>query len=80
VVVRGRRAIRLIAAASLMLVFAGAIEGLISPRTDVPLSIKFAIAGISALFVIGYWSLGRGESDEAAERFAYSEPRAFTSR
>ena len=44
-VIKGRRAIRLIAVSTALLLFAGTIEGLISPRTDIPLWVKWSIAG-----------------------------------
>lgn len=53
----GRRAINLIAASSLLLLVAGTLEGLVSPRVW-PLSWKFAVSGTTALLMIGYLSLG----------------------
>ena len=54
----GRRAINLIAAASLLLLVAGTLEGLVSPRVW-PLSWKLAISGVTAVFMFGYLSMGR---------------------
>jgi uncharacterized RDD family membrane protein YckC/uncharacterized membrane protein SpoIIM required for sporulation len=80
-VVNGRRALRLIAATTLMLMAAGTIEGLISPRTDVPTSIKIGIAAATAVLLAFWFSRGRGDEPEApVEMFAYSEPRALSSR
>ncbi len=80
-VVRGRRAIRLIAVSTMLLIFAGTIEGLVSPRTDIPLWVKWCIAGTCALALAAYVSLGRGVTEEEqGEEFAYSEPRALISR
>jgi len=81
-VVKGRRAVRLLAASVIMLIFAGTIEGLISPRTDIPLGIKFGIAGLSAVALLSYASLGgRGTTDDhVAEEFGYSDERALISR
>ena len=81
-VVKGRRAVRLLAASVIMLIFAGTIEGLISPRSDIPLGIKFGIAGLSALALLSYASLGgRGTTaDQVAEEFGYSDERALISR
>ncbi|MFI5242437.1 MAG: stage II sporulation protein M [Gemmatimonadales bacterium] len=80
-VVNGRRAVRLIAATTLMLLAAGTIEGLISPRTDVPVGVKIGIAAATAVLLAFWFSLGRGEGREAPEEmFAYSEPRALSSR
>jgi uncharacterized membrane protein SpoIIM required for sporulation/uncharacterized RDD family membrane protein YckC len=79
-VVRGRRAIRLIAAATMLLIVAGAIEGFISPRVW-PIEWKFAVSAVTAVFLALFVSLGRraggGEHDE---RFAYSDARALSSR
>jgi uncharacterized membrane protein SpoIIM required for sporulation len=80
-VIKGRRAIRLIAVSTLLLLFAGTIEGLISPRTDIPLWVKWSIAGACAVALIAYVSLGwRSVEEEEGEEFAYSEPRALISR
>jgi uncharacterized membrane protein SpoIIM required for sporulation/uncharacterized RDD family membrane protein YckC len=58
-VAEGRRSLRLLAAAGILLLFAGAIEGLISPRTDLGLSIKITVAAASALAILAYTMLGR---------------------
>ena len=54
----GRRAIDLIAASTLLLLVAGTLEGLVSPRVW-PLSWKLTISGVTALLMLGYLSLGR---------------------
>ena len=59
-VLNGRRALRLLTAAALFLLFAGAIEGLISPRADLPFGFKLGVAGFSALVMTLYTILGRG--------------------
>jgi len=80
-VINGRRAIRLITASTLMLLAAGTIEGLISPRTDVPFAVKASVSAATAVLLAFWFSRGRGDEEElAAEEFAYSEPRAFSSR
>ncbi|HEY9427756.1 MAG TPA: stage II sporulation protein M [Gemmatimonadaceae bacterium] len=80
-VIKGRRAIRLIAVSTVLLLFAGTIEGLISPRTDIPLWVKWSIAGTCAIALAAYVSLGwRPGEEEPGEEFAYSEPRALISR
>lgn len=80
-VIRGRRAIRLIAVSTLLLLFAGTIEGLISPRTDIPLWAKWSIAGTCAVALAAYVSLGwRSAEEDDGEQFAYREPRALISR
>ena len=80
-VINGRRAIRLITASTLMLLGAGTIEGLISPRTDIPFAVKASVSAATAVLLAFWFSRGRGGEEElAAEDFAYSEPRAFSSR
>ena len=80
-VINGRRAVRLITASTLMLLAAGTIEGLISPRTDIPFAVKVGSRrvhrGIARVLVLA--GLG-DEEDSPAEEFAYSEPRALSSR
>ncbi len=53
----GKRAINLIAASTLLLLVAGTLEGLVSPRVW-PLEWKFAISGATAAIMLGYLSLG----------------------
>ncbi|MDQ2766977.1 MAG: stage II sporulation protein M [Gemmatimonadota bacterium] len=80
-VINGRRAIRLITASTLMLLAAGTIEGLISPRTDIPFAVKAGVAAATAVLLAFWLSRGRRDEEEApAEEFAYSEPRALSSR
>jgi uncharacterized membrane protein SpoIIM required for sporulation/uncharacterized RDD family membrane protein YckC len=54
----GRRAINLIAASTLLLLVAGTLEGLVSPRVW-PLEWKFWISGTTAVLMLAYLSLGR---------------------
>ncbi|HEX6806526.1 MAG TPA: stage II sporulation protein M [Gemmatimonadaceae bacterium] len=80
-VVYGRRAIRLITASTLLLIVAGTIEGLVSPRTDIPITDKIVIAAVSAFVLLVYFLLGgRGMDATGEEQFAYSEDRALSSR
>jgi uncharacterized membrane protein SpoIIM required for sporulation/uncharacterized RDD family membrane protein YckC len=80
-VINGRRAIRLITASTLMLLAAGTIEGLISPRTDVPFAVKAGVSAATAVLLAFWFSRGRGDEEAlAAEEFAYNEPRALSSR
>ena len=80
-VINGRRAIRLISASTFMLLAAGTIEGLISPRTDIPFAAKASVAAATAVLLAYWFSRGRGDEEEApAEEFAYTEPRALSSR
>jgi uncharacterized membrane protein SpoIIM required for sporulation/uncharacterized RDD family membrane protein YckC len=79
-VVRGRRAIRLIAAATMLLVVAGAIEGFISPRVW-PIEWKLAVSAVTAVLLVGYLSLGRRKDQaDIGEKFGYSDARALSSR
>jgi uncharacterized membrane protein SpoIIM required for sporulation/uncharacterized RDD family membrane protein YckC len=80
-VVYGRRAIRLITACTLLLIVAGTIEGLISPRTDIPIGVKIAIAVTCAVVLLAYVLLGgRGMRATDEEQFGYSDARALSSR
>jgi uncharacterized membrane protein SpoIIM required for sporulation/uncharacterized RDD family membrane protein YckC len=80
-VINGRRAVRLISASTLMLLAAGTIEGLISPRIDIPFVVKAGVAFATAILLAFWFSRGRGSEEEApAEEFAYTEPRALSSR
>ena len=80
-VVNGRRAIRVIAASTLLLVIAGTIEGLISPIEYWDLSLKLVVSAATALFLAVYLTRGRGADPEApAEQNAYSNARALISR
>ena len=79
-VARGRRAANVIACATMMLIIAGSIEGMISPRRW-PLEWKLAVAAVTALMLAFYLTRGRGdEEDIEEERFAYSDARALISR
>jgi uncharacterized membrane protein SpoIIM required for sporulation len=81
-VVQGRRALRLLTAAALFLLVAGVIEGLISPRVDLPFALKAAVAGVSGVLVVLYWSLARGAAveEEPGEVMAYNDARALIAR
>lgn len=57
-VANGKRAIDLIAASTLLLLVAGTLEGLVSPRVW-PLEWKLAISSVTAVIMLGYLSLGR---------------------
>ena len=79
-VVQGRRALRLLAAAVLFLVFAGLIEGLVSPRTDLSFTFKLAVAGASVLVMAAYVSGGAGRTGADREDSAYSAERNLMAR
>ena len=55
----GRRAIRLIAASTFLLVIAGSLEGFISPIPWWPIEGKLAVSGATAVFLFLYLSGGR---------------------
>jgi len=79
--VNGRRAIRLITATTMMLIVAGTLEGLLSPRVDVPDWTKFTAAAASALLMLVYFTRGgAGEEEAPPEENAYSDARALISR
>lgn len=71
-VVKGRRAVRLIAASTFLLVFAGLIEGFVSPLAAWPNSWKYAISALTAVLLVMYLSLGRGEEAREGEENAYT--------
>lgn len=50
----GRRAIRLVAGAAFLLVFAGTLEGFVSPNANIPLAAKFAISALTAVLLAVY--------------------------
>jgi len=54
-----------------MLLAAGTIEGLISPRTDLPFAVKASVSAATAVLLAFWFSRGRGEEEESpAEEFA----------
>ncbi len=55
----GRRAIRLVAASTVLLLIAGTLEGFVSPIETWPLSWKLAVSGMTAVFLVIYLSGGR---------------------
>jgi uncharacterized membrane protein SpoIIM required for sporulation/uncharacterized RDD family membrane protein YckC len=63
-VVRGRRAINLIAAATLLLVPAGLLEGFVSPQGWWSLPQKLVVSGLTALALILYINFDRGRSQQ----------------
>jgi uncharacterized membrane protein SpoIIM required for sporulation/uncharacterized RDD family membrane protein YckC len=55
----GRRAIRLIAASTVLLLIAGTLEGFVSPIETWPLSWKLAVSAATAAFLAAYLAGGR---------------------
>ena len=78
----GRRAITLIAGSGLLLVVAGSLEGFVSPRVDVSLTVKTAIAVVSAvllaLYVRAPWRLDGTDIDAPSD--ALSDAPSDTQR
>ena len=62
----GRRAIRLIAAATFLLLIAGTLEGFVSPIEWWPLEAKLAVSGLTAVFLYIYLRRGTGGADARA--------------
>jgi uncharacterized membrane protein SpoIIM required for sporulation/uncharacterized RDD family membrane protein YckC len=62
----GRRAIRLVAAATVLLLVAGTLEGFVSPIPSWPLAAKFAVSGATLVLLVLYLRSGRNLPDEAA--------------
>ena len=69
-VVRGRRAIRLLTCSTILLVIAGLIEGNISP-SPWPNEAKYFVSLVTALFLVLYLTRGRGRVEEMVEENAY---------
>jgi uncharacterized membrane protein SpoIIM required for sporulation len=69
-VIRGRRALRLVAGSAVLLVLAGVVEGTISP-SPLPARVKYAVSAATALFLAFYFSRGRGAAEARAEDGAY---------
>jgi uncharacterized RDD family membrane protein YckC/uncharacterized membrane protein SpoIIM required for sporulation len=63
-VVRGRRAINLVAAATLLLIPAGLLEGFVSPQGWWTLSQKLIVSGLTALALVLYLNFDRGRDHQ----------------
>ena len=57
----GRRSIRLICGSSLMLIFAGLLEGLVSPIPYWPLELKFIVTAMTVVLMVAYLRSGRDQ-------------------
>ncbi|MDQ6610915.1 MAG: stage II sporulation protein M, partial [Gemmatimonadota bacterium] len=53
-VANGRRSIKLVAGCTFLLIFAGSLEGFVSPNTNIPVSYKFAISSMTAICLLLY--------------------------
>jgi uncharacterized membrane protein SpoIIM required for sporulation len=71
-----RRAMRLIAASSILLVFAGSLEGMVSPIPTWPLWLKLMVSATTLLALISYLrgGLPRGRSEPALPLEAQVQP------
>jgi uncharacterized membrane protein SpoIIM required for sporulation/uncharacterized RDD family membrane protein YckC len=82
IVENAQRAIRLIAASTLLLVIAGTLEGFISPIEWWPLEGKLAVSGVTLLFLVMYLRGGRiakplaGDVDVEPDALALSTVRS----
>jgi uncharacterized membrane protein SpoIIM required for sporulation/uncharacterized RDD family membrane protein YckC len=66
----GGRAIRLVAAATVLLLVAGTLEGFVSPIETWPLSAKLAVSAATAVLLVVYLSGGRRKPRTPAEAAA----------
>jgi uncharacterized membrane protein SpoIIM required for sporulation/uncharacterized RDD family membrane protein YckC len=70
-----RRAVTMMATVIVLLIVAGLIEGLVSPRTDQPLSWKLGVSGLTAVALLAYLVFGgRGRNSERAASFDLEVP------
>lgn len=76
---RGGRAFRLLAGAVFLLLFAGTIEGFVSPNATLSLQTKLAVSATSAV-VLAIYVFYRPAARRPAARRAYNAPRALSSR
>ncbi|HYJ80625.1 MAG TPA: stage II sporulation protein M [Longimicrobiaceae bacterium] len=73
-VTRSREAVSLLAGAGMLLVFAGFVEGFVSPSPDIPREAKLAMAALNGVLMLTYLlfsgrgAAGRRAADRAAER------------
>jgi uncharacterized RDD family membrane protein YckC len=65
-VVRGRRAINLVAAATLLLIPAGLLEGFVSPQGWWTLSQKLVVSGLTAVALVLYLNFDRGRGHQVS--------------
>jgi uncharacterized membrane protein SpoIIM required for sporulation/uncharacterized RDD family membrane protein YckC len=69
-VVNSRRAIRLVAGATLFLLCAGLLEGNVSP-SPLPNEAKFFVSAVTGLLILFYVTRGRGGEAEVRDQHAY---------
>ncbi|HKW47080.1 MAG TPA: stage II sporulation protein M, partial [Gemmatimonadaceae bacterium] len=76
----GRRAIRLVAAASVMLLVAGTLEGFVSPIPSWTLSAKLAVSGATLVLMIVYLSSARERPLTPPDETAEEDPELLALR
>jgi hypothetical protein len=59
---------RLIAASTLMLIFAGSLEGMVSPIPYWPLSLKLIVSAMTLVLLVAYLRGGAGRAPAALPR------------
>lgn len=64
-IVRGRRAINLIAASTLLLIVAGSLEGFVSPNPEWTFGQKLTVSALTAVLLALYINLDRGRETES---------------
>jgi uncharacterized membrane protein SpoIIM required for sporulation/uncharacterized RDD family membrane protein YckC len=69
----GQRAIRLVAAATVLLLVAGTLEGFVSPIPSWPLNAKFAVSGATLVLLVLYLSSGRARRVTPAQAIAQQD-------
>jgi len=70
----GRRAMRLLAASTVLLIFAGSLEGMVSPIPTWALWQKLAVSAATAVLLVAYLSVGARRRPEATTRERGSRP------
>jgi hypothetical protein len=69
-----RRAIKLIAASTVLLLVAGTLEGFVSPIETWPLSWKLAVSGATVVFMVAYLLGGTGKRTVTSEGEPHQAP------
>jgi len=75
----GRRAIRLVAAACVLLLVAGTLEGFVSPIPSWPLDAKLAVSAATVVLLVVYLSSGRPKKPAAASQVFTQDEAALLS-
>lgn len=75
----GRRAIRLVAAACVLLLVAGTLEGFVSPIPNWPLNAKLAVSAATFVLLVIYLSSGRAKKPAAVPQIPTEDDAALLS-